>query len=79
MINTDIQINSLMSILFAHLSIVYLNKNIVQNPDNISISDMVALSEAIYQYQQHPPTVDFIEVDSSNKQHPIHDAIEEHV
>ena len=40
---------------------------------------MVALSEAIEQYRQHPPTVDFIEVDSSNKQHPIFDAIEEHV
>jgi len=68
-----------MSLLLTHLSIVYLNKNIVQNPDKISISDMVALSEAIEQYRQHPPTVDFIEVDSSNKQHPIHDAIEEHV
>jgi len=75
----NILIDRKMGLLLTHLSIVYLNKNIVQNPDKISISDMVALSEAIEQYRQHPPTVDFIEVDSSNKQHPIFDAIEEHV
>ncbi|WP_214040921.1 phage/plasmid primase, P4 family [Methanoculleus sp.] len=79
MFENKIIIDNSMSTLFTHLSTVYLNADIVQNSDKISIGDMVTLSEAIEQYRKHSPTLDFIEVDDNNKKHPIFDAIEEHV
>ncbi len=68
-----------MSVLYAHLTEMYMNADISQNSTETNIYQMLTLAKAIEEYRKHPPTVSFIEVDDSNKQHPMYDAIAEHV